>query len=427
MVVAASAQADVRYAEPGGTGDETMCLQIDPCDIQDAVEHPSVSDGDEIVVLPGIYALGADPIFVEHAIDLHGAAGAPRPTIMTTGLGSITVDDSFPGGAHVRDLKIQNHVDGGGGAGIGINNASIGERLVVESTTLSFGTACALGDGAMLRDSTCSAPGDNGTGVSVFPAPVMVEQASLLNVTAFGGSAGVLARGTDGATATLNAKNVIAEGTDADAAAFTLAPGDTATIVLEYSNYDTKQEFDGGDASVTDPGTPTNQTAAPLLVDPAGGDFHQLLGSPTINAGATDPDLGVLDIDGDPRMQGGAPDIGADEFVPANSFSFGKLKRNKKKGIAFLFVILPGPGEVALAGKGVKSIPLASAAAQTSRPVAGGRVKLKVAPAKKGKRARKIRRALKINGKAKIKVLVTYVPTGGTAKTVARKLKLIKR
>lgn len=53
----------------------------------------------------------------------------------------------------------------------------------------------------------------------------------------------------------------------------------------------------------------------PLLAFPDGGDFHQLAGSPTIDAGAGDALLGAQDIDQTPRTAGAAPDIGADEYV----------------------------------------------------------------------------------------------------------------
>ncbi|MGA9636380.1 MAG: SBBP repeat-containing protein [Solirubrobacterales bacterium] len=65
--------------------------------------------------------------------------------------------------------------------------------------------------------------------------------------------------------------------------------------------------------------------------------------------------------------------------------------------------------------------------ARASRAVSAGTVKLKVKPAKKGKRARKIRRALRHKGKAKVKALVTYLPTGGTANAQGRKLKLVRK
>jgi hypothetical protein len=102
------------------------------------------------------------------------------------------------------------------------------------------------------------------------------------------------------------------------------------------------------------------------------------------------------------------------------------VTRNKKKGIAFLFVTVPGPGEVGLAGKGLKNVGIATASAQKSLFTPGGVVKLKVKPGK-GKAARKVVRRLKDKGKAKLKVLVTYVPTGGVANTQARKVKLVRK
>ena len=60
-----------------------------------------------------------------------------------------------------------------------------------------------------------------------------------------------------------------------------------------------------------------NISVAPLFVDAGAGDYRQAPGSPTVDAGTTDPDLGTTDLDGDARTLGSAPDIGADELVPA--------------------------------------------------------------------------------------------------------------
>jgi hypothetical protein len=110
---------------------------------------------------------------------------------------------------------------------------------------------------------------------------------------------------------------VIARGPEADVRS--LAPGvaDTAVVTLDHSNYATEAEEGAGTATVTDPGSGANQTVAPLFVNAAGGDFHQRARSPTIDAGAADPLLGPVDLDGQPRSQGAAPDIGADEFKPS--------------------------------------------------------------------------------------------------------------
>ena len=62
------------------------------------------------------------------------------------------------------------------------------------------------------------------------------------------------------------------------------------------------------------PGFTPNVEGAALLADPSNGDLHLSAGSTAIDAG-----VGAFlsfDIDGDVRPQGGAADIGADEFVP---------------------------------------------------------------------------------------------------------------
>lgn len=54
-------------------------------------------------------------------------------------------------------------------------------------------------------------------------------------------------------------------------------------------------------------------TAPPLL----SADYHELSGSPTIDAGITDPASGTADLDGNARVQGASTDIGAYEFTPS--------------------------------------------------------------------------------------------------------------
>jgi hypothetical protein len=57
-----------------------------------------------------------------------------------------------------------------------------------------------------------------------------------------------------------------------------------------------------------------NQTAAPIFVDAENRNYHEAAGSPTIDAGIAG-ELGPLDLDGNPRVQGTAPDIGAYETL----------------------------------------------------------------------------------------------------------------
>jgi hypothetical protein len=86
-----------------------------------------------------------------------------------------------------------------------------------------------------------------------------------------------------------------------------------AVVVASHSNYRAATGTTTGPlASLIDGGG--NETAVdPLFVNAAAGDFHERQDSPTVDAGTPDADLGGLDLDGNARTQGPAPDIGAFE------------------------------------------------------------------------------------------------------------------
>jgi YVTN family beta-propeller protein len=108
--------------------------------------------------------------------------------------------------------------------------------------------------------------------------------------------------------------------------------------------------------------------------------------------------------------------------VPKNNFSFGKLKRNKKKGTATQTVKVPGPGKLKLTGSKVKTQRQARAASFLTKNVKkAGKVKLKVIA--KGKAKKKLRS----NGSVKVKIKVTFTPKGGLGKTKSKKIKLIRK
>ena len=100
--------------------------------------------------------------------------------------------------------------------------------------------------------------------------------------------------------------------------------------------------------------------------------------------------------------------------TPSNEFSFGKVKKNKRKGTAKLTVIVPGLGDLDLA-KTKKVKP------DEDLAEAAGKEKLSIKP--KGKARKKLNK----KGKAKVKAEVTYTPDGGTPNTEDKKIKLVKR
>jgi hypothetical protein len=102
---------------------------------------------------------------------------------------------------------------------------------------------------------------------------------------------------------------------------------------------------------------------------------------------------------------------------PSNTLTLGTVTDNPKNGSATLTATVPGPGELSLAGKGVKLGGPASSVTATGP----GNVTLVVKP--KGKTKAKLRR----RGKAKVNVNVTYTPTGGDPASGATRIKLRQR
>jgi hypothetical protein len=95
---------------------------------------------------------------------------------------------------------------------------------------------------------------------------------------------------------------------------------------------------------------------------------------------------------------------------PSNEFTIKKLKRNTEKGTAKLTVELPGPGDLELGGSKVKarSKDVDDAGAARLAVKAKGNAKEKLVD----------------RGKVKVKLKVTFTPTGGDPNTETKKGKL---
>jgi hypothetical protein len=330
-----SALAAVRYAEPGPGGANPNCPQGNPCDIEEAVEL--ASSNDEVVVLPGDYFAGANQIDMNAAgLNVHGIVGEPRPRIFSSANSAIRSFD----GSRLAHVEISHT---GSIYGMYVQDAGTVEDVIVRSTAPGdFGGACGM-LAATLRDSVCwSTAAVGGRGVNMDLFGPSTQTARLRNVTAVAtgpGSIGVSVNGTGGGSdPVVDALAVIADGTAFDVSARADAdPGTTATMILDHSNY-ADVELSGTGTSVTPAGTASNQATPPQFVDAAAGNFHQAPGSPTIDSGAADALSGPLDIDGEARLQGPAPDIGADETAnppggkASRALTFDANKANVRKG-----------------------------------------------------------------------------------------------
>jgi hypothetical protein len=324
----ATAAAADRYAAPDGDGAEP-CAQIDPCDIETAVND--ASSGDDITLLPGAYStsttLGAtfgpfNPIF---GITIHGTPGA-RPTVSFSGQPSTFSGFFVASGSALRDVIVtstttqSSAVQGAGGTIERVDARSSGD----------LSSACGLSQTATLRDSVCwytGAAGPISAALGVFGSfPGADDVITVRNVTAVSTTAWGLravSSSTTGSGIVVNATNVIAQGdetTHADVRTERLTGGSETpmqTVNLGHSNFTSESEAVAGD--ITDPGSGTNVTTAPAFVNAGTGDFHQQATSTgTLNLGtATGQPAMARDIDGQARAMGSAPDIGADELAEA--------------------------------------------------------------------------------------------------------------
>ncbi len=316
----------IRFAAPGGTGLDPCTNRANPCSLFNAAssEAPgtSVVPGSEVVLAPGKYTkadLGNRAgISLESGITFRGEAGAPRPLI------------ELDNGVFASDAKISHvEIDSKAGPAIFARTSVVDE--VVARTSAPNATTCSIESG-VLRDTAClsSGSGAAAAGGSAFTERAESFQLRFRNVTAVSTgpeSVGMRFRieslGLGGGELNADVSSVIAEGTKVDVQAnsptFAGTPVADVRVALDHSNYASIEPPNPtANISITSPGDVSrgNITAPPLL---AGDNIHQTFSSPTIDKGVTDAFSGVIDIDGEARKQGPAPDIGADEIPPPNT------------------------------------------------------------------------------------------------------------
>jgi hypothetical protein len=415
LAVAAPAGAAVRLAAPNGSG-ASPC-NPNPCSLSTAIKGASA--GDQVKLEPGVYDQ-TGPIVIDKAIDVGGAPGAV-PTISLGGV-PFEVENA---GATVHDLVLT------------VSEEMMQQPLIIRAGSVEriladpggkSGEGCFMETGA-IRDSLCL------EGLSIGPYQSGPVQASVANVTANP----LVIGASEGAELSATVVNTIAYARNEPgfipySLTIDVSKGSSADIVLRNSSYATVGSISSGNEfTYTPPGTNGNQTALPQFVNAAGGDFRESAGSPTIDAGLSEPFIGASDISGAPRSQpsciGGTPvpDIGAYEFTPTTvcpglgsgpaptsalppKVGFGKLVRHPGKGTATLFVTVSSAGTLALKGKGIVGRRISAAGAGT----------VKVPVAAKGSRATKLRRT----GKVKLRAFVTFTDKAGGTSTSARPLTL---
>jgi hypothetical protein len=311
------AAAATRYAAPNG-GKEEPCAVAAPCELAYAVEN--AKEGDEVVVLAerGPYAISAPSGVVGKVkLTVTGPASGPLPEIDDEVAGSALL--ALGASSTARRLHLVGTMAGGTIASAFfatfeddvIEARAPEERLaalstegVVRDSVLFSGAeekvigADALSNFgvAYLRNDTIELPGVGSTAVRAAGTCVLefvpephcgfFSYAPAVNV------ANTILRG--------GGQDVVATASESYAGRAELAHSNARNGKVSATRPEEVVELGG------------NQSGEPLLTS----DFHELAGSPTIDAGLSDPLIGAEDLDGNPRTLGAAPDIGAYEFVP---------------------------------------------------------------------------------------------------------------
>ena len=285
-----------RYAAVDGAGHD--CTAAAPCSLAVAVSEAST--GDEVIVKSGTYRVD-ETIEPEAAINLHGAAGSPRPWLV----GSDTLLDevlSAKKGGSLRHLGLKATAVGGDALSL---QDGVAEDLLIVSEQGDGGKIVGVPGGTVLRDSVVHASGAGAAGFKLREDQPGGGDVHLVNVTAMAPAGTAVRCDLTGGQATL--ANTIARGATADVDASHAAPGHCTA-----STSNVRAAASAGLVSGAG-----NQEGAPLFVDASTGDYRERNGSPTDDAGAADPQLGTRDPAGCPRTLGVAPDIGAYEHPDA--------------------------------------------------------------------------------------------------------------
>jgi hypothetical protein len=354
----------VRYASPTGASSSNCQTPATACALRTAVHgvgSNKPAKGEEVIVEPGNYSVSGSAIEPGAAgMSVHGVAGKPRPVITghTTAVFRANGVDSLTLG--YLDIEEQ----GGGMAALGIDSGVL-ERLLIRGTPSSGNSnmLCQCYNGT-LRDSVIVAlPGSTSGAVGVWSNGGSTNE-TLYNDTIYSEAKAAPAIqlvqekniGTElELRLILNAYNTIAVNS---AGGHDVSASLHGIIYMTHSDY--ASPTGAGDVSNTSEGG--NVKVPPLFANAAAGDFRELVGSPTIDAGLNQPADGTLDFEGNPRQFGASTDIGAYEFSPrptcnplSSATAFGKPVTIQlqcadpvKAPLAYAIVGMPAHGTLSL-------------------------------------------------------------------------------
>jgi hypothetical protein len=277
-----------RWAAPTGDPAATACTPDTPCSLQAALS--GAADGAEIVLLPGDYTVDA-PLVVDRDVDVHGYEGSERPTIESSVLQAEPVLTVSAPGATVTHLEVV--ADAAGQVALALE-AGRADRVVAHAES---GHGATVRGTAALTNSLATTAGASAAAVRIEDGPA-AGAIAVRNVTAYGGATGIRCATATGSTALVD----------------TLARGDGYDLDGQGSNC-TRERTNSRPGKTRGVSGANTDDQNPKL--DAG--FRPLAGSSTIDRGLASGAVGLLDLAGEPRTIGSAPDIGAYEYASAGA------------------------------------------------------------------------------------------------------------
>lgn len=321
------ANADTWHAAPGGSG--TDCTAEAPCSANYATATKALDD-DTVVFAGGDYAIatGLNPA---NWISIEGATtGVPTRLVggagVTTTLSFNTAGTLSP--AHITDLHVTNQVAAGYALSAASSSGIAGlliDRVLAEASGTNANALVATqgspSSGLLVRNSIGRTTGTGGNAVSIRGPVTDTGEAEVRNVIADSrGSGGIGLRVAGGSDATncgifnVVVKNSIARSAAGASSDLEFTPGFGA-VPCDASLTSHNSNWRGSNAPLEIVSINDQHDVNPAFADAAAGDYHQLAGSPTIDAGVNDASIGPKDLGNAARVQGAAPDIGAYEFA----------------------------------------------------------------------------------------------------------------
>ena len=228
-------------------------------------------------------------------------------------------------------------MDDGGGVDIGAETIILKRNIIEKNKATEDGGGLRIGISSITGNITCKNniiaenTGRHGGGIQFLADSIdFINNTVTKNNGQMGGGVYLVGE-TSGSTAHFY-NNIIWGNTAGEGADIYNKPTEPIGFVRAYNN---DYQFISGDAFEE---TGANIDADPLFVNPAAHDYHLSANSPCIDKGTADaPELPDTDFEGNPRIVGSAPDIGADEYYTGQLVPIPDIKVNNSDGPITLY------------------------------------------------------------------------------------------